>query len=417
MRDGNIPLATLPSIMNRLGYVDVDKLQAETSLEAAAAKCGVTLDVRGDGPEVRIDCPFGCPGDHHGRRELAINTANPQKVFQCHAYQCGFRGNLLTLMHGWLTGQKPTGGKLKGEEFQRVKRVLAGSGEPAASRQAPKSPEAASEAAATPPPQPNMPLIDSTEERVRELHNIDEKFVTDVADMNPAAASYVRRHPCLTPDAMRKWRCGYLPNDGGGDKRGWSLRGGIVYPVLSEAGKVLAWVGRDVHHEEKEQEFARLPPADRAGKQPPAKHRFPKGFHRGQELFGQHAARLKEPGYRDFIARHGLIIVEGFNDVIGLDNLGVPALAIMSNRMTEAQGEKVTRWARQIGSSRVTLMFDCEPTGVDGAKEALWYFAQQQLDVRLAWSPAMHSGAFAGKQPEVLTREHVEELFAFGDPR
>jgi 5S rRNA maturation endonuclease (ribonuclease M5) len=401
--------------MNRPGYIDVDKLQAETSLEAAAAKCGVSLDVRGTGPEVRIDCPFGCPGDHQGRRELAINTDNPQKIFMCHAYECGFRGNLLTLMHGWLTGQKPAGGKLKGDEFQRVKRALAGSGEPAASRQAPKQPAAASEAAAS-PPQANVPLIDSADERVRELHNINEKFVTAVADMNPAAASYVRRHPCLTPESMQKWRCGYLPNDGGGDKRGWSLRGSIVYPVLAENGKVLAWVGRDVHHEEKEREFARLTPAERPGKEPPAKHRFPKGFHRGQELFGQHAARLREPGYREFIAQHGLIIVEGFNDVIGLDNLGVPALGIMSNRMTETQGEKIGRWAKQISSGRVTLMFDCDAGGVEGAKEALWRFAEQRLEVRLAWSPSMHEGAYAGKQPETLTREDVERLLASGAP-
>ena len=96
------------------------------------------------------------------------------------------------------------------------------------------------------------------------------------------------------------------------------------------------------HHEstieEKEREFARLSPAERPGKEPPAKHRFPKGFHRGQELFGQHAARLREPGYREFIAQHGLVIVEGFNDVIGLDNLGVPALGIMSNRMNGVCG-------------------------------------------------------------------------------
>ena len=46
--------------MNVRGYVDVDQLQAETTLEEAAAKCGVTLDVKGSGDEVRIDCPFGC---------------------------------------------------------------------------------------------------------------------------------------------------------------------------------------------------------------------------------------------------------------------------------------------------------------------------------------------------------------------
>jgi hypothetical protein len=395
--------------MNRLGYVDVDRLQSETTLAAAAGKCGIPLDVKGSGPEVRIDCPFGCAGDHSGRKEVAINTENPQKVFQCHSYQCGFRGNLLTLMHGWLTGTKPTGDKLKGDEFQRVKAVLAGTGEAAASRQAPQEPAAAS-APTTPPPQANTALIESADPRIRELHNIDEKFVTDLATMNPAAAAYVRRHPSLSPESMQKWRVGYLPNDGGGDKRGWSLRGNIVYPVLSETGKVLTWVSRDVHYEEKERDFARLSAAERTGNEPPAKHRFPKGFHRGLELYGQQASRLKEPGYREFIVTHGLIVVEGFNDVIGLDNIGVPSLGIMSNRMTEAQGEKISQWARQLAAGKVTLMFDCEPSGIDGAKEALWYFAQQQLDVRLAWSPSMYGGRFSGKQPESLSRADVEVL-------
>lgn len=396
--------------MNRPGgYIDVDRLQAETALEAAAAKCGATLDMKGSAGEVRIDCPFGCAGDHCGRKEVAINTENPQKVFQCHAYQCGFRGNLLTLMHGWLTGGKPSGGKLKGDEFQRVKLVLTGQGEPAASRQAYKQPAAASEAA-IPLPERNVALIDSADLRVRELADIDQKFLTEPGKMNPAAAAYVRRHPALSYESMKKWRVGYLPNDGGEDKRGWSLRGNIIYPVLSENGKVLSWVGRDVHYEEKEKEFTRLSPAERSGKEPPAKHRFPKGFHRGLELFGQQSSRLNEPGYREFIERHGIIVVEGFNDVIGLDNLGIPALGIMSNHMTEAQGEKITRWAKQLSSRKVVLMFDCESSGVEGAKEALWYCAQQQLEVRVAWSPSMYMGRFNTKQPEQLTRIEVDSL-------
>jgi len=399
--------------MNRPGYVDVDRLQAETSLEAAAAKCGAMLDVRGSGAEVRIDCPFQCEGDHVGRKEVAINAENAQKIFLCHAYQCQFRGNLLTLMHGWLTGGKPAGGKLKGDEFQRVKAVLAGTDD-AAATSAPAKPPAAGDAATplprAPVPDSNLPLSESAEERIRELETINEKFVTDVAAMNPAAAAYARRHPSLFFESMKKWRVGYLPNDGGGDKRGWSLRGGLVYPVFSEAGKVLAWIGRDVQYEEKEREFALLSPAQRAEKQIPAKHRFPKGFHRGLELYGQQSSRLREPGYRDFIAEHGLVVVEGFNDVIGLDNLGVPSLGIMSNRMTEAQGEKIIRWAKQLASGRVVLMFDCQPSGTEGAKEALWYFAERQLDVRLAWSPTMHGGEFVGKQPESVTRAEVEAL-------
>ena len=227
--------------------------------------------------------------------------------------------------------------------------------------------------------------------------------------MNPAAA-YIRRHPALSSESMTKWRCGYLPNDGGGDKRGWSLRGSILYPVLSEQGKVLAWAGRDVQFEQKEKEYQQLSPAERSGKEPPAKHRFPKGFHRGIELFGQQASRLQEPGYREFIQKHGLIIVEGFNDVIGLDNHGIPALGIMSNRMTETQGEKITRFAKQLGIDRINLMFDCDEPGTEGAKDALWFFAARKLDVRLVWSPSMHNSEFQGSQPESLSQSNVETL-------
>ncbi len=41
----------------------------------------------------------------------------------------------------------------------------------------------------TPTPPVNKPLIESPEERVRELHNIDEKLIRDVVTMNPSGSS------------------------------------------------------------------------------------------------------------------------------------------------------------------------------------------------------------------------------------
>ncbi len=391
--------------MNRPRYIDVDRLQAETTLEEAATKCGVEVDIRSSGREARIDCPFTCSGDHAGKREISVNTENPQKIFHCHAYQCGFRGNLLTLMHGWLTGQKPTGGRLKGDEFNRIKRLLAGdtsTGPPSPSGAPPET-----NAPAKPPAEArrNVPLAESDNERARELVDIDTKFRVDPAEMNPEAASYVRRHPCLSPESMEKWRVGYLPRDGGGDKRGWSLRGHILYPILSEDSQLLTWVGRDPQFEDKQRQWNAQPPEQRASARAPMKHRFTKGFHRGLECFGQQGRRLREPGYREAVARDGIVVVEGFNDVIGLDNIGVPAIAICSNRITAEQADKITHWMQRLASGRVSLMFDCEDTGDEGAKEALWLLAQRGLDVRLAWSQAMHGGKFAGRQPESLTKE------------
>ena len=326
-----------------------------------------------------------------------MNTENDQKVFMCHAYQCGFRGNLLTLMHGSLTGTRPFRDKLTGDEFRFAEYMLG------ATRSRPNEfPSLMRER--------NTPFVDSAYDEIRILATLDDKFIIDVATMPPPAASYVRRHPCLSPESMKKWRVGVLPMDGGSDKRGLSMRGYIIYPIISDDGHVVAWICRDPKYEEKERDFSRLTPVEPIEGTAPWKYHFPPGFHRGLELFGQQASRLQEPGYREAIARHGLIVVEGFNDVIGLDNLGVPAVAIMSNRVTESQIKKITRWSQQLASGKVTLLFDCEPTGDDGAKEAAWHFTQRGLNVRLGWTQATHGGAFQGRQPENLTREEWQTV-------
>lgn len=393
--------------MDSARYISVDDVQAQTALHEAAAMCGVSIEVHGTGRQVRLDCPFGCKGDHVGKRELSVDTSNPQKVFACHAYGCQVRGNLLSLMHGWLTGTLPTGGRLKGAEFKRVRDTLATSGNPPATPAAEPDRKGAGK---KPEPPRNVPLALSDNEKARELVTLDEKFIRDIANMPPAAATYVRRHPCLSPAMMDKWRVGVLPLDGGKDKRGWSLRGQVIYPVLAEDGRILAWVARDPQFEAKEEAFNALSPAERMKEKKPAKHKFPVDFHRGVELFGQHADRLKEPGYRETIAACGIIVVEGFNDVISLDGLGVPAVAIMSNKITEQQVAKVERFAKSLAGGKVSLLFDADEAGDDGAKEAHWLLAQRGLDVRLGWSRAMHGGHFTGRQPETLTAEECAQV-------
>lgn len=96
--------------------------------------------------------------------------------------------------------------------------------------------------------------------------------------------------------------------------------------------------------------------------------------------------------------------------LIGLDNLGIPAVGIMSNRITEAQVEKIVRWSQSLADGKVTLLFDCEPTGDEGAKEALWLLAQRGLNVRLGWTQEMHRGRFKGRQPESISTAEAAPL-------
>ena len=187
---------------------------------------------------------------------------------------------------------------------------------------------------------------------------------------------------------------------------GRSFKRSLDTACVKSAGAALARF-----NETKEQAFQRLTPAERAGKDPPIKHRFPKGFHRGNELFGQQASRLNEPGYREFISKHGLIIVEGFNDVINLDNLGVPALAVMSNRITEAQVSKIVTWAKHLAKNRVNLMFDGDDAGFAGAKDALWQLALCRPNVQvMSISSTVVTRGASYTQPELASLDEIHSL-------
>lgn len=390
----------------RKGYINVDRLIEQVSPQQVATYYRSPWPAQQSGPEVRIDCLFNeCTDDSYGK--LVVNVARPENPIFCH--QCGVRGNLLTLMWGMKHGRPPTGGKLKGDEFKEVRDDLigiAGGADPVSTSSRPadmqpavdiERPAPRSRESSTEPPKPNVPLKDSPNERARELVSLHEHGTLDVGEMRPDAARYFRQRPWLTPEVCEKWNVTYLPPNAKG-----TLRGRVIYPMRNEAGDVLAWVGRDPEYDRK---LAAWQTGGRPDGKEPMKHRFPNKemFRRGLELFGQQANRLKELGYREAIAELGIVIVEGFNDVIRLDGFQTPAVAVCSNRITDEQAEKVTAWARQLADGKVTVFFDNDKRGTDGAKETIWKLSQHG-PVLQAWPP--ESGdAFDSRQPESLSFE------------
>ncbi len=347
---------------------------------------------------VRTRCFFNCGRtEKTGDRAVAINV--DQKRFRCHQYGCGVGGGLLDLMWRIKHGHDPEGGRLRGPQFKEIAadlQAVAG-GEIA--------PVAASAAVKTECPvkpadkaKANVPLGEADNEAAWALTQLDEQFAVEAADMNPKASQYSRRHG-LSADVCQRHRCGYMPGNAKSSLRGW-----WVYGVLDEQGEALAWVGRDLNFEEKHQKWVS---ADREGREP-NKCRFPKNFHRGVELYGQHW--LKSEAATERLTETSLIVVEGFNDAIRVRELGDTAVAIMSNTITKQQVEKVTAMARDKAGGRVTLLFDNDVEGENGARQALWEIAQHGVDVRLAWSRTMHGGRFAGKQPEDMDAETWAEL-------
>lgn len=390
--------------MEKKGFINVDELMPQVSLEQAANFYGVALpDLKKIGSETRTACFLTCGKQTPtGDRALAIQEGDPAKKWHCHQYGCGKGGNLVSLCDLMKPGTNASG-RPRGDRFKEIAKDLQAmvEGDVPTQKPVPAPPPVAS------PPKVNLLLKDSENERARGLVNLDAKFVVDVAAMSPRASGYFRKRPYLTPEVCKRWRMGYLPRDTGGeDKSGGTMRGKIVYGYLSDAGEVLTWFGRDPEFEEKHQTWVA---GGRAEKEPEKVH-FVKGFHRGLELFG--VDRLREQGRPEQIQKLGLVLVEGPNDVIRLDTLGVPAVALCSNLITREQAVKAAALAREFSHGIVTVFLDCDEEGINGMKQCLGYLAQV-TPVRLAWTDQMYGGKFKGKQPESLTIQDWQEISAF----
>ncbi len=392
------------------GYINVDELVPQVTLEQVAAYYGVQLpELTRLGAETRTRCFLACGRTQEtGDRTLAIQEQHPAKQWKCHQYGCTLSGNLVSLCDLVKPGPN-AGGRPRGDRFKSIAADLKAivEGRPATVTGA--APVLAPPQETIAPVKRNPPLSESGNERARGLVELDSKFITDPAEMPPAAASYFRRRPFLSSEVCKKWRMGYLPRDvGGDDKSGGTMRGRIVYGYSDEDGNVLTWFGRDPDFEEKHRHWE---VSDRSEREPEKFH-FVKGFHRGLELYGQNGAeRLRRPGYREKLKKLGLIVVEGPNDVIALDCLGVPAVGLCSNTVTEEQVTKIVSWANALAGGVVTLMLDCDPEGENGAKQALWELALH-CRVRVAWSRKTCGNRFLGGQPESITLDEWASLDA-----
>ena len=385
---------------------EIDALMSRTSPAEVAAFYKVDWPSQKASGEARVPCYFtpDCRKSNYG--QLTVNLDSPQSLIYCHS--CGIRGNLLALMWGMKHNAAFDGDKLRGQQFKEIVtdlQAICGGTVPSPAGSSASPPPYPVTGAPPEDEPPNVPLKDSPNERARKLVNLDDQFVTDVGKMNELASAYVRSRPFLTPEVMAQWRIGYLRQSSKS-----LYRGHFMYPLLDENGEVLTWFGRDMHYD------AKLLKWTQAGCNPddkPPKTRFVKGFSRGRELFGQHGRqRLRNnPALREGLARMGLFVCEGQNDVIRLDSLGAPAVGVMSNTATDLQIEKIIRFARQAAGGRIILMPDNDADGERGFKETLWKLASVAgIDVRLGWSSDAFSGRFAGRQPESLSSEEWEFL-------
>jgi hypothetical protein len=406
----------MPSETPQRRMIDVDSLQRALSVRDLARFYGVALPERfGDSGEQRLACPCRDCGGHSDQRSASVNVSDPFKRWKCHRenYGCGAQGNLVTLAYCFKHGAMPAGGKPSGKEFYAIaedlQRIAGGEAPP----QSP-SPQIAStrtstaaDVAATITSKANTPLAHSDNENARQLVSLHEQLTVDLKLLSPPASQYARRRPFLLSEALAaECRFGYMP---GSSKS--SLRSKWVYGIRNEQGEPLAWAGRNVRYED---EYDAWTKGGRPGPEP-IKYRFPSQalFRRSLELYGQEF--LRDERFGASLAKHGLILVEGFTDRIRLHELGVMSVAMMSNQLTDEQTVKLVRYANEYAGGRVGLMHDADGPGDEGAKESLWRLHQAGVNAYLVWTRKAHGGRFDGRQPESLTAVEWNDINAAGE--
>jgi 5S rRNA maturation endonuclease (ribonuclease M5) len=387
--------------------IDVDSLQRQLTVRQVASYYGFPLPERfGDAGEQRMRCPCQACTGHDDDRSVSINVSDPFRRWKCHRenYGCGAQGNLVALAYCLKHGAMPAGGKPTGKEFYAIAQDLEAIAEGKLLPDFVVWPDhqVRQDVAAVIEGKPNVPLAQSDNENARKLVTLDEELTIQLEDLSAPASAYARRRPFLLSEAIaRACHCGYMP---GSSKS--SLRGQWVFGVQNEQGEPLAWIGRNVRYDD---EYGKWLAAGRQGREP-MKYRFPNQalFRRGIELYGQEF--LKDERFSESLERYGIILVEGFTDRLRLHQLGVLSLAMMSNRMTDEQTDRLAHCAQEYGYNRVGIMHDADAPGDDGAKETLWRMHEQGIDAYLVWSRRKFNGRFANRQPESLTEEEWNEI-------
>jgi DNA primase len=168
-----------------------------------------------------------------------------------------------------------------------------------------------------------------------------------------------------------------------------ALRARIVFPIFSDSGEAVAVGGRI------------LP-----GSEDPAKYKnSPETpiYAKSRTLYGLNWAKA------DVTAKDQVIVCEGYTDVIGFHQAGVPrAVATCGTAFTEEHVRLLKRYA-----SRVVLAFDADAAGQGAAERFYEWERKHEVQVAVARLPkGQDPGSLAVRDPDAL-RAAVEGTVPF----
>ena len=133
------------------------------------------------------------------------------------------------------------------------------------------------------------------------------------------------------------------------------IKGRLLFPITID-GEIVALAGRHIPREREYKQPVRYINSGRT-----------ELFHRNEVVYGLDVV--------DDVPTGNLFVVEGYADVWSLDAVDVPAVAIMSDRLTQSQSETLTEFALK-RELMLTIAFDGDNGGMRGEDLAVATFLQ-----------------------------------------
>lgn len=170
-----------------------------------------------------------------------------------------------------------------------------------------------------------------------------------------------------------------------------TYRNRVMFPIINTRGKTIGFGGRAISSDDMPKYL---------------NSQASKAFQKEMNLYGINLAK-------DHISKLGyLIVVEGYMDVIGLFQAGIPnVVASLGTALTEHQARMIKRYTK-----KVVLCYDADNAGQKAAIRGMEILRNQGLDVRI-----MH--VTDGKDPDEFIKQKgrdaflslVDNAYYFGD--
>ncbi|MBS1515001.1 MAG: DNA primase [Bacteroidetes bacterium] len=158
------------------------------------------------------------------------------------------------------------------------------------------------------------------------------------------------------------------------------FRGRLIFPIFNEAGKVVAFGGRQLFEDDKSAKYLNSPET--------------KVYSKSKILYGLNFAK------DSIIANNYVIFVEGYMDMISLFQAGVEnVVATSGTAMTEEQVKLISRYTKN-----VIFLFDADSAGIKAAKRGIELILEGGLDLDIVTLPE-------GDDPDsFISKKGVEEF-------